>query len=540
MRFLLTLLAIFACLSFAFAVNDAWSKQQTISTNSEDMFFGTCHLKGYQYSCGTTENATYYGDNSLGMTKSVILKHDTQGNLVWAKVAGSATMFGSNFCYAIACDKIYDMIYITGYVSGAMGGQSALGNGDVFVQKYDTTSNLVWTKILGTADYDVAKSIDVDPLGDIYVAGSSRGTVNSLANAGSEDIYIAKLNSTGSVQWQVSYGGPSQDVATSIKVSPDGKQVITGGNTYSSFDGQVNQGYGDMFVMIHSIAGTKTGFKLLGTVGSDILSGITFDSTSKFFYIAGQCSQTFNGKFFNGGLYDAIIAKYDLSFNNIWTSQLGSAGSDKAVSISLLPEGSIMVSGQVEGTMMNKASLGGSSDIFWVLFADDGTLQNWNRLGTSQIDYAFGVGVSYITYQVFSVGSTIGSFAGNVNQGGQDFFVVSDGFFVCPKGFYCNATQPYTPNACSLGSLCNTTGLVTPATCPIGSYCPTVTSSLPCSSSCICPAGSVKDCLGGNGAGNNAGNNAGNGSNGGATNAASMNGISIIVMFFAMILYIVV
>lgn len=80
---------------------------------------------------------------------------------------------------------------------------------DIFVQKYDDNGSLLWVRTFGAGGPDIGKAVDVDPMGNIYVTGSFRGTVDfdpgpglvELTSGGYSDIFVLKLNANGDLIW---------------------------------------------------------------------------------------------------------------------------------------------------------------------------------------------------------------------------------------------------------------------------------------------------------------------------------------------------
>jgi len=60
---------------------------------------------------------------------------------------------------------------------------------------------LDWTKQFGTSDYDYSSGVSVDSSGNIYVSGTTRGSLSGNTSAGMSDAFIAKYNSAGNQLW---------------------------------------------------------------------------------------------------------------------------------------------------------------------------------------------------------------------------------------------------------------------------------------------------------------------------------------------------
>jgi hypothetical protein len=77
-----------------------------------------------------------------------------------------------------------------------------------FIAKYDTSYNLTWLKKIESSKRAVCKAISIDGNNDIIVGGLFLDTLivngDSLFSKGLEDIFILKLNQSGSLVWSVS------------------------------------------------------------------------------------------------------------------------------------------------------------------------------------------------------------------------------------------------------------------------------------------------------------------------------------------------
>lgn len=156
------------------------------------------------YFSGHTNGTVTFGDITLSSTMSsniYLVKTDDEGTVLWATKLGASN--GYNGVGLITID-IAGAIYLTGNFSQpANFGSTVLspvGGDDVFVAKTNNSGTLEWAKGFGSTGNDSGSSIAVDVQGDVYVAGYFRGTVNfggtTLTSAGGADAFLMKIAST--------------------------------------------------------------------------------------------------------------------------------------------------------------------------------------------------------------------------------------------------------------------------------------------------------------------------------------------------------
>ncbi len=83
-----------------------------------------------------------------------------------------------------------------------------------------------------TNDTGVATSVGLDSAGSVYIAGQFAGTnllgTNTFVSAGGSDVFVAKLNAAGDLQWAFTTGGTNDDRATRLLVSSNGTLFLCG------------------------------------------------------------------------------------------------------------------------------------------------------------------------------------------------------------------------------------------------------------------------------------------------------------------------
>src|SRR5205823_5682183 len=110
-----------------------------------------------------------------------------------------------------------------------------LGAEDAFLIKYDSAGNLQWSKQFGTSSADFAKANTVDASGNVFVGGSTQGTMGQ-ANAGDYDAILGKFDSAGNPLWFRQIGTNQFDETLGIALDSSGNPYIAG-QTYDSLFG---------------------------------------------------------------------------------------------------------------------------------------------------------------------------------------------------------------------------------------------------------------------------------------------------------------
>ena len=91
-------------------------------------------------------------------------------------------------------------IYVAGFTTGGLDGNSSAGSDDLFVVKYNSSGTKQWNKHLGSSSGDYAYAIATDSSGHIYVAGFTYGGLDGNSSAGGVDLFVVKYNSSGTIQ----------------------------------------------------------------------------------------------------------------------------------------------------------------------------------------------------------------------------------------------------------------------------------------------------------------------------------------------------
>ena len=170
-----------------------------------------------------------------GFTNYWVVKITSTGAIQWQKCLGGSNI-DDGYGVAQSPDGGY---FVTGSATSSDGEVTGShGDNDMWVVKLDANGNLLWENSLGGSLADVGNAVTATSDGGCLSVGytySNDGNVTG--NHGKIDIWVVRLNSTGTIAWESCYGGSSYDEADNIADTPDGGYLLAGGT--SSTDGQV-------------------------------------------------------------------------------------------------------------------------------------------------------------------------------------------------------------------------------------------------------------------------------------------------------------
>ncbi len=447
---------------------------------------------GYVYVTGSffgTANFNPGGDSVLltatGLSQDIFVgKFDSLGNCIWVKRLGGASLEISK---GIAVDNSGN-IFITGYFNGISNFDPegkrdtliAVGQ-DIFVAKYSSVGDYIWSKRLGGSSTDQGMDIAVDNKGSVYLTGyfiSSTADFNPggaggiIATSGGQDIFIAKYADNGAYQWAKSIGGVGHDIGNSIAVDSLGNVFITG--RFSSvvvqgIDTLKSAGGTDAFIVNYSTEGDYLWSKAIGGVANEDGWGIIIDIEQNV-CIAGSLSSPtvdFNPGG-NGGLVarrasavrpDAFTAKYSRRGAFQWCKVMGGIYDDHGYALSTDVKGNVYVTGTMQTPSSFYADGGGDTlvgkggeDIFIVGYSGDGNYLWSKSTGGPLQDRSRKIAVDnkgnlYITG--FFKGSAnfdaTGSYDGMLTaSGSEDIFLLK----LSPYASNCNTFSQVSASAC--------------------------------------------------------------------------------------------
>ena len=306
----------------------------------------------------------------------------------WNTFMGS---WNSDKGYSIAADGNGN-VYVTGISKATWGSpvNAYTGRSDIFVAKLNSSGMLAWNTFMGSSDDDEGNGVAVDSNGNVYVVGHSESTWGSpvIAHAGSEDVFAAKLNSSGELQWNTFMGASDRDYGYGIAVDGSGSVYVTG-SSESTWGSPVNAHAGgfDIFAAKLNTNGIRQLHTFMGGSNTDMGRGIAIDGSGNV-YVAGYSYATWGlpiNEF--AGYFDAIVAKLSSSGERQWHTFMGGSSWDYGMSIAANGSGNVYVAGYSNATWGSPVNAhAGSEDVYAAKLNSSGELQ-WNTfMGSSSMD----------------------------------------------------------------------------------------------------------------------------------------------------------
>ena len=324
--------------------------------------------------------------------------------------------------------------------SGGDDGSSGGGQG----RSGGSSSGFLVTFGLSGFDTDAA-GVAIDSSDNIYITGTSQGTNLFGKNATSgttDDIFVAKLNSSGVVQWVYTAGGTGRDRGRKIALDSSGNVYVVGYymSTVDFGGGNVtSNGSWDAFILKLNSSGTFQWVKSYGgSTGNDLGRDVVVDSNDHV-HMLGTFRGTVNFDSGDGGGvvnytsndYDVFLIR--LNSSGIWQSvwRTDNSGSADGRALAIDSNNVTYLTGSFSGTVKfgdDTYTAANSNDLF-IHKIDTYTLGSLQPTYTSNIDTtqkAKGIAVdsSGNIYATGTFQNTVNFGGGNITTSGKDIYLL--------------------------------------------------------------------------------------------------------------------
>lgn len=264
---------------------------------------GNIYILGNTYNADLPVTAGAFQSTLKGSYESFIAKFDSCGLLIWCSYFGT-----SGFDNAERMTYSRDnSIVICGYTDGAdldttSGCFQPVNNGsyDCYLAKFSLTGTPVWITYFGSTGGDFCYDIKTDSLNNIVIGGTSISPTlytNSSSfqqfMAGSTDAFIARFNSNGMLKFSTFYGGTAPEDIHALAIDNNCNIIGVGGSSsinlstspgcyQSSFSGST-----DVYVIKLDSSGQRIFSTYVGSPGTDDAWGVCTDNQN-YIYVSGN------------------------------------------------------------------------------------------------------------------------------------------------------------------------------------------------------------------------------------------------------------
>lgn len=322
-----------------------------------------------------------------GLVDIWLVKLSASGIIAWTRALGGSdidNVFGLEVTGDGGCVVVGQSASSDGDVSGAHGAQ------DGWVVKVAATGELEWQRTLGGTGGDMALDVLVTADGGYAITGVTASNDGDFSGFhGNQDAWMAKLDAGGSTEWLHVLGGSAWEHPQSIAPTSDGGWIL--GITTSSNDGDVVGAHGDKDLWLLKLDATGTIQWQEAYGGSSAESFTNAFQTSDGGYILGAMTSSDDGDVVgNHGDGDYWMVKLGPSGAIQWQKTMGGSFTDLATELIITSDGGYILNGMTvsdDGDVVGQhAGVSGYED-FWVVKVSSSGTMLWARaLGGSVED----------------------------------------------------------------------------------------------------------------------------------------------------------
>jgi len=292
-------------------------------------------------------------------------------------------------------DETYSLVKTSdgGYALAGYTNSSGAGSYDFWLVKTDSSGTKQWNQTYGGSNDEGAFSVIQTNDTGYAVAG-----ITTSYGAGETDAWLVKTDSSGTMQWSQTYGGSGDDETYSLVKTSDGGYALAGYTNSSGAGGD------DFWLVKTNSSGSMVWNQTYGGTGDEQASSVIQTSDGGY-ALAGYTTS------FGAGDYDFWLVRTDSSGNMLWNRTYGSAGDDEAECVIQTGDGYALAG------LTNSTGAGGLD--FWLVKTDSNGTPQWNRTYGGAGDEA-----ANALLQTSDTGYALAGWTTSYGAGGYDFWLV--------------------------------------------------------------------------------------------------------------------
>lgn len=306
---------------------------------------------------------------------------------------------------------------------------------DYWLLKFDQNDTLEWQKTYGGTDDDRGNDVLQTSDGGYVIIGFSKSIDGNVTeNNGAHDYWISKLNASGTILWQKSFGFLGADIGNSIIQTNDGGFLLTGVLDVSASNGEGNSksskskfssrhAGGDYWVIKIDSSGEKQWSRFFGGTFTDTPYDAIQTNDNGYLIVGSSDSNDVDIKNSKGS-YDFWVIKISETGNLVWEKSFGGSQTDEARAIAKSNDGNYIIVGDTRSNDLDVKNNKGAADLWAIKISPLGELIWEKTFGGNSFDVARSI--SKTQEGSFIISGSSRSIDGNLtdNNGQNDAWVI--------------------------------------------------------------------------------------------------------------------
>ncbi|MEN1783669.1 MAG: hypothetical protein AAGF77_00895 [Bacteroidota bacterium] len=270
---------------------------------------------------------------------------------------------------------------------------------DYWLLKLAANGNLEWHRTYGGSKDDQGQQLIQTSDGGFAIAGYAMSDDGDGSNnEGFHDNWILRLDASGNILWERSFGFSGHDHAYDIVETPDGGFFFSGFLDVTSSNGAGStdkgrltaHGVGEFWGTKIDADGMLQWRKFFGGTNNDRSYGVVNAHGGGFVMVGASESEDFdigNPK----GSYDFWAVHIDKNGRLVWERSFGGTGIDRAEDVVATDDGGYAIVGSTFSTDVQVTQNNGQSDVWLVKISNSGELLWQKSFGGSAFEAAHSI-----------------------------------------------------------------------------------------------------------------------------------------------------